>query len=69
MYITITTAAILFISTITNLGGIQFLTKEAFPQTDLIGNTLGNNAPTIDIFNLTSGYTIKPVCLESYCSG
>ena len=25
---------------------------------ELIGNTSGNNAPTIDIFNLTTGYTI-----------
>lgn len=28
---------------------------------ELIGNTSGNNAPNIDIFNLTTGYTIEPV--------
>jgi glucose/arabinose dehydrogenase len=33
----------------------------AYAQSELIGNTSGNNAPNIDIFNLTTGYTIEPV--------
>ena len=33
----------------------------AVEQSELIGSTSGNDAPAIDIFNLTSGYTIEPV--------
>ncbi|HZA62426.1 MAG TPA: hypothetical protein VE573_06105 [Nitrososphaeraceae archaeon] len=28
---------------------------------EVIGTTSGNNAPSTDIFNLTTGYTIEPV--------
>ena len=35
--------------------------KNAFAQSELIGTTSGNNAPSTDIFNLTNGYTIQPV--------
>ena len=35
--------------------------NKAYTQSELIGNTFGNNAPNIEIFNLTAGYTIEPV--------
>ena len=35
--------------------------NNAYAQYGLIGNTSGNNAPNIEIFNLTTGYTIEPV--------
>ena len=35
--------------------------NNAYAQSGLIGNTSGNNAPNIEIFNLTTGYTIEPV--------
>ena len=35
--------------------------NNAYAQSELIGNTSGNNAPNIEIFNLTTGYTIEPV--------
>ena len=34
---------------------------QSYAQSDLIGTTSGNNAPNIDIFNLTPGYTIEPI--------
>ena len=36
--------------------------NNAYAQSaELIGNTSGDNAPNIEIFNLTTGYTIEPV--------
>ena len=37
------------------------INKNAYAQSELIGNTSGDNAPRTDIFNLTTGYTIEPV--------
>jgi glucose/arabinose dehydrogenase len=33
----------------------------AAEQLDIVGNTSGNNIPSIDNFNLTSGYSIEPI--------
>ena len=35
--------------------------NNAFAQSELIATTSGNNAPSTNIFNLTTGYTIEPV--------
>jgi glucose/arabinose dehydrogenase len=40
---------------------LQFENKNALAQSELIGKTSGENAPSTDNFNLTSGYTIEPV--------
>ncbi len=36
-------------------------TRYAFAQPELTAKTSGNDIPNINNFNLTSGYTIKPV--------
>jgi hypothetical protein len=38
--------------------------NKAYAQSELIGNASGNNAPTIEIFNLTTAYTIEPVVMN-----
>ena len=40
---------------------LQFENKKALAQSELIGKTSGEDAPSTDNFNLTSGYTIEPV--------
>ena len=40
---------------------LQFENKNALAQSELIGKTSGEDAPSTDNFNLTSGYTIEPV--------
>ena len=40
---------------------LQFENKNALAQSELIGKTSGDNAPSTDNFNLTSGYTVEPV--------
>src|ERR687889_645297 len=40
---------------------LQFENKNALAQSELVGKTSGENAPSTDNFNLTSGYTIEPV--------
>ena len=38
------------------------INNNAYAQSaELIGNTSGDNAPSTDIFNLTTGYTIEPI--------
>jgi len=53
---------LLLCSTITALDFLQFNSEAlAAEQLDIVGNTSGNNAPSIDKFNLTSGYSIEPI--------
>jgi hypothetical protein len=40
---------------------LQFENKNALAQSELIAKTSGENAPSTDNFNLTSGYNIEPV--------
>jgi glucose/arabinose dehydrogenase len=40
---------------------LQFENKNALAKSELIGKTSGEDAPSTDNFNLTSGYTIEPV--------
>src|ERR687898_227471 len=59
-YTTITTIisfALMFLF----IDSLQFENKDALAQSELIGKTSGENAPSTDNFNLTSGYSIEPV--------
>ena len=40
---------------------LQFENKDALAQSELIAKTSGENTPSTDNFNLTSGYSIEPV--------
>jgi hypothetical protein len=53
---------LLLSSTFTMLDFLQSTSGAlAAEQLDIVGNTSGNNIPSIDNFNLTSGYSIEPI--------
>jgi hypothetical protein len=56
------TVALLLVSTFFTLDFLQFNSGvQGAEQLDIIGNTSGNNTPSTDNFNLTSGYSIEPI--------
>jgi hypothetical protein len=55
-------AILLLGSTFTMLDFLQFNSGALVAeQLDIVGNTSGNNIPSTDNFNLTSGYSIEPI--------
>jgi glucose/arabinose dehydrogenase len=68
VYATITAAILLLASTFLALDSLSLqlpsVNMKAFAQSSeliIIGSTSGSNAPNTNIFNLTAGYTIKPI--------
>ncbi len=60
-YTTIITTIISFALMFLFINSLQFENKDALAQSELIAKTSGENAPSTDNFNLTSGYNIEPV--------
>jgi hypothetical protein len=55
------TTIILFALMFLFIDSLQFENNDALAQSELIAKTSGENAPSTDNFNLTSGYSIEPV--------